>query len=620
MAAVPPAGPERRPPRPGSLERPVNGRLYRGTWLLLGLPLLVAAFSVARPVPLPPPQVSSTFDGDTAIRLADDLAQNYPNRYPGSVGALQAANWFRDQLRPYGFAVRTEPFTAVIPGQGRVRLQNLVAEAVGRSPQTIVVMAHRDDDGRGQGANDNASGTAALIELARSYAARVTPAHTIVFLSTDGGAFGALGAAHFLSRPGDRNDVIAVVNLDAIAGRGAVRLQIAGDTPRSPSGVLLETASARIAAETGQAPQRPSVLEQLIDLGLPFSLYEQAPFLAAGIPAITITTAGDRPPDAPSDTADRLEARRLGQVGAAAQTLVATLDQGLEFAQGTSSYLAIGRLIRGWAVELVLIAALLPFLAAAVDLFARCRRRHIPLAPALRSYRSRLAFWIWVVLLFELFGLLGAWPAGAARPIAPASAAARDWPATALLGLAVLALLGWLVARERLLPRRAVRAEEELAAHTVALLSLGALALVVVALNPFALVFLLPSLHAWLWLPNVRRVSRWGRAAVLAAGFLGPAVLIGSFAIRFGLGWDAPWYLLELRGVGYLPFAVLPVAVAWLAGAAQVTALAAGRYAPYPSRAERPPRGPIRETVRRIVLAGRSSRRATARKRRALEG
>jgi hypothetical protein len=310
----------------------------------------------------------------------------------------------------------------------------------------------------------------------------------------------------------------------------------------------------------------------------------------------------------------------LGQVGAAAQTLVATLDQGLEFAQGTSSYLAIGRLIRGWAVELVLIAALLPFLAAAVDLFARCRRRHIPLAPALRSYRSRLAFWIWVVLLFELFGLLGAWPAGAARPIAPASAAARDWPATALLGLAVLALLGWLVVRERLLPRRPVRPEEELAGHTVTLLSLGALALVVVALNPFALVFLLPSLHAWLWLPNVGRVSRWGRAAVLAAGFLGPVLLIGSFATRFGLGWDAPWYLLELRAVGYLPFAVIPVAVGWLAGAAQVTALAAGRYAPYPSRAERPPRGPIRETVRRIVLAGRSSRRATARKRRALEG
>jgi hypothetical protein len=620
MAALPPAPPERRRPRPGSLERPINGRLYRGTWLLLGLPLLVAAFSVARPVPLPPPPLSSGFDGDAAMRLATDLAEHYPNRYPGSVGATQAADWFRDQLRPSGLEVRTQPFSAVIPGRGRVQLQNLIAEAVGHSPQTIVVMAHRDDDGAGQGANDNASGTAALVELARSYSEGVTPAHTILFLSTDGGAFGGLGAAHFLSRLPDRHEIVAVVNLDAIAGRGPVRLEIAGDTPRSPSDILLQTASARIAAETGRAPRRPSTLHQLVDLGLPFSLYEQAPFLAAGIPALTITTAGDRPPDAASDTPDRLATTRFSHLGTATQSLIATLDQGLEFAQGTSSYLDVGRLIRGWAVELVLIGALLPFLAAAVDLFARCRRRHIPLAPALRSYRSRLGFWIWVALLFELFALLGAWPDGASRPVAPTSSAARDWPVTALLALTVLAVIGWFVARERLLPRRRVRWEEELAGHTAALLCLGALALVVLALNPFALLFLLPSLHAWLWLPNMHRATRWARSAVVASGFLGPAFLIGSFATRYDLGWDAPWYLLELRAVGYLPFAVVPVVVVWLTGAAQLTALAAGRYAPYPTKAERPPRGPIRATIRRIALTVRAGRRETRKQRRALEG
>jgi hypothetical protein len=143
---------------------------------------------------------------------------------------------------------------------------------------------------------------------------------------------------------------------------------------------------------------------------------------------------------------------------------------------------------------------------------------------------------------------------------------------------------------------------------------------VVVALNPFSLVFLLPSLHAWLWLPNMQRASRWARSAVLAIGFLGPAVLVASFATRYDLGWDAPWYLLELRAVGYLPFAVVPVAVAWLAGAAQLTALAAGRYAPYPTAAERPPRGPIREIVRHLVLATRARRRATEEERKALEG
>ena len=101
---------------------------------------------------------------------------------------------------------------------------------------------------------------------------------------------------------------------------------------------------------------------------------------------------------------------------------------------------------------------------------------------------------------------------------------------------------------------------------------------------------------------------------------MGPAWLVGTFATRYDLGWDAPWYLLELRAVGYLPFAVMPVAVAWAAGAAQLTALAAGRYAPYPSAAERPPRGPIRQSIRRLVLAMRARRRATLQERSALEG
>src|SRR5439155_20322194 len=161
----------------------------------VGLPLLVAAFSVARPTPLPRAFLPE-FDGGAAKRLAGDLADRFPNRYAGDIAAV---GWFRDQLEPYGLPVRTERFSAVIPGRGRVQLQNLVAEAVGRSPGTIVVMAHRDNDGRGQGANDNASGTAMLIELARAYAsppgvstARLHPNHTILFLSTDGGSFGEL--------------------------------------------------------------------------------------------------------------------------------------------------------------------------------------------------------------------------------------------------------------------------------------------------------------------------------------------------------------------------------------------------------------------------------------------
>ena len=595
----------------------MNAKLYRGTWLLVGLPLLVAAFSVARPTPLPAPEQLSALDGRSLKSLTADFAQN-SNRYPGSLGADNAADWFRGQLRPYGLQLRTERFSAVVPRIGRLHMQNLLAVVPGRSPQTIVVMAHRDNDGTGPGANDNGSGTAALVELARAYSV-LTPAHTLVFLSTDGGTFGGLGASEFLAHAPERHNVVAVINLDSIGGHGRPRLQVGGDTPRTTSGTLLETAAARIAKESGRGPARPSVLRQLVDLGFPFNPWEQAPFVSRGIPAVTITTTGDRPPRQASDTADRLDATRFGQVARAAQDLLGTLDQGAEFVQGTSSYVYVGaRVIRGWAIELVLIAMIVPFLAAAIDLFARCRRRRIPLAPALRSYRSRLAFWLWTAILFELFGLLGLWPGGAARPPDLAGSAARHWPAFGLLMLGVLMIAGWLVARDRLLPRRAVRPEEELAGYTVALLCLCALALLVVATNPFALVFLLPALHLWLWLPNLRRRSAWLRGAVVIGGFVGPALVVASFAFRFGLGWDALWYMAELRSLGYVPFVAIVLVVPWLAAAGQLAALTAGRYAPYPEAGERPRLGPVRRVVRRIVMGSRSDRRATEPRRRAL--
>src|SRR5919108_492819 len=367
MAAAPARSQYRRP-RPGSLERPVSARMYRGTWLLVGLPLLVAAFSVARPTPLPAPPLPPAFDRNAATALATDLARSFPDRSPGSPGATGAVQWFEQQLQAYGFRTQVERFEATIPGRGRVRLENLSTVAPGSSPDTIVVMAHRDNAGTSPGANDNASGTAALIELARGYAnvgggRRATPAHRILSLS------------------------------------------------------------------------------------FPFSLYEQAPFVGRGIPAITLTSAGDRPPPAFGDTPEHLDRIRLTQLGGSAQELISSLDQGLDLAQGTSTYVYLGsRIVRGWAIELVLIATLLPFFAATVDLFARCR-----LPPGRRPA-----------------------PGGG------------------------------------------------VAGYTAALLALGVVSLLVVATNAFALVLLLPSLHAWLWLPESRARPPWTRAAILVAGFAGP--------------------------------------------------------------------------------------------------
>lgn len=585
-------------PRRGSVERPVNARLVRGTWLLVALPLLLAAFTVGRPQPLPPPTLPPSFDRSTAVELARELSRDYPDRAPGSAGSLGAATWVEEQLALYGFEPQLDRFQARIPGLGTVELQNLVAVVPGVSERAIVVTAHRDNSGEGRGANDNASGTAALIELARAYAPaagaatlQTQPSHTLVFVSTDGGAFGALGAARFAERSPYGRAALAVISLDAVAGTGSPRLLIAGDTPRSPAAALVRTAAVRVLEQTGTEPVRASALRQLLDLGFPFTLGEQGPFVSAGIPAVTLTTLPDAPEREFSD--DPISAERLGDLGRAAQATIGSLDPGLELAQGTTSYLYLdARIVRGWAIQLVLLIALLPFVIGAVDLFARCRRRRIKLAAAARSLRTRIAFWAYAGLLVLIAARLGAFPSGEARPLPPGADVYQ--PSPVMVGvLGTLLVAGWLVARQRLIPRRPARDEETLAGHAVALLALALVALVVVATNPFSLVYLLPSLYAWLWLPQVHLGSPVARAALLVLGLAGPLLLAGSFAGRFDLGFDAPWFLLSLVAVGYVPWTAVGLAVVWLAVAAQLAALGAGRYAPYPDARRRGPRRPL---------------------------
>src|SRR5690606_5806211 len=86
----------------------------------------------------------------------------------------------------------------------------------------IVVTAHYDHEGVADGvvwngADDNASGVAALLELARHFIPR-PPRHSIVFLALDGEEQGLLGARAFTADPPVPLKAVAInVNLDMIA-------------------------------------------------------------------------------------------------------------------------------------------------------------------------------------------------------------------------------------------------------------------------------------------------------------------------------------------------------------------------------------------------------------------
>ena len=472
-------------------------------------------------------------------------------------------------------------------GLGRVRLRNLVTVVPGASPDVIVVVAHRDNIGVGPGANDNASGTAALIELARGYsrlgpiAGRPEPQHTLVFLSSDGGAFGGFGAERFASTSPLRNRVKAVVSLDAIAGTARPRLELAGFAPRSPAPALVRTADVRIAEQAGRQPARPGWLDPARRPRDPVRVRRagalpRPPDLSA--PALHHAgQRGRRSPRRPRPL-NRAQFVRLGR---AADSILASLDGGIELAGGTAGYVYLGnRIIRGWAIGFVLVVALVPYLVG-VD---RPLRPRPPAAPAASRRLARVAHTLRRLALgcfaSSSASLAGVFPRGSAIPPPPDSPAVTDWPVAGLALVGALAWFGWWRAR-RVLPRRPLRGRTTSSPGTPSHSSGWGRSLSRRRSS-------VPTRSSSSCRRSTRgsgcRRSRSGgrgsRMSLFGFGLVGPALAVVVVGTQLGLGLHAPLYLVSLMTLGFISWPTILVLVCWAAVAAQLGALTAGRYAP----------------------------------------
>ena len=130
----------------------------------------------------------------------------------------------------------------------KVEVPNVLAQIPGETDEVIMLGAHFDhigDDVTGQcraivrrdsrdaicnGADDNASGTAMLLELARTYQeAGIKPKRTIVFAHFSGEELGLLGSRALIDHPPfDQTKVAAMINLDMVGRLGPRGLAIGG--------------------------------------------------------------------------------------------------------------------------------------------------------------------------------------------------------------------------------------------------------------------------------------------------------------------------------------------------------------------------------------------------------
>jgi hypothetical protein len=516
----------------------LDGRLYRAAFVPLLFALAIAGFSLApRPRPFSTTLAPDAFDGARAFADMQSLASEFPARRPGSTGDRALAGHIATMISGLGttanggFSVHSREFEAQTI-DGRRTLTNVVAERPGSSAgKPIVIIAHRD--AVGGGAQAELSGTAVLLELARVFATSATQ-RTVILVSTSGGTGGAAGASDFAAHQGEPVDAALVLgDLAGVRVRKPVLVSFS-TAPGSAPVRLQSTIAAAIVAEVGTDPGAPSVVNQLAHLTFPFTINEQGPLNARGIPAVLVQVSGEHGPAAN----EPVSPTRLQNFGRALLSSVYALDESPDVPDASETGVLLQRKVLPlWALRLLLGALLLPVLLVSVDGLARMRRQRKPVARwmlwALACALPFLACALFAVLLGQL-GILAAAPAQPVLPSAlPFDAAAREAVLAAGLVL-ILAWLSWPVLMRRLhLPGRA-RSD---AAGLGMLVVLLGVSIAVWAADPLTLLLLLPALHLWLLVVSPElRPRRLGALLLVALGLVPLVLLVAFYARQLGLG------------------------------------------------------------------------------------
>src|SRR5262245_997891 len=165
--------------------------------------LLLAGLLLASCAPIPP-----RFPGESAIaRLERDVrflaSDDMKGRNNGTPEGAAAAEYVAQQMQEAGLKPAGENGTwfQAIPGRNGSRGRNVIGARPGNSGRWIVVGAHHDGLGERKGviyngADDNASGVAVILEAARRL--EESWRHGILFCSFDAEEDGLVGSTHFV--------------------------------------------------------------------------------------------------------------------------------------------------------------------------------------------------------------------------------------------------------------------------------------------------------------------------------------------------------------------------------------------------------------------------------------
>lgn len=230
-----------------------------------------------------------------------------------------------------------QPFEAIpAPGKSAVRASNVIGVLPGSNPafagQAVIVSAHYDHlgrDGRGvrvdelgqvhPGADDNASGVAVLLELARAFVSGGAPPRTLVFVAFSAEESGLLGSKYYVEHPlpVPLSGLRAVVNLDTVGRLGSGEIRVLATDSASEWPPIVRG----IGFTTGLKLQSVASASASSD---------QQSFIDKGIPGVQFFSGANLDYHRPTDTADKVDGKGMVAVATAAREMVGYLAERAE--------------------------------------------------------------------------------------------------------------------------------------------------------------------------------------------------------------------------------------------------------------------------------------------------
>jgi hypothetical protein len=297
-----------------------------------------------------PSEASDAFVSTDSVRIMDELrflsSDSLLGRRTGEPGNAMARDFILAALRDAGLQEPPGGFIEPFQFRGRrdttqvTQAANVVGFIPGMKPElgAIVLTAHFDhlgvraprpgtpEEARGDsifnGADDNASGTVALLSIAR-YLSLNQPLHTVVFAALDGEEVGIRGARAFVEAQWPE-DIVLNVNMDMVS-RSDSLLFIAGTFHYPQLRPILETVSARPPVVLRFGHDRPDV--EGVDDWTGSS--DHSAFHAEGIPFVYFGVEDHEDYHRATDEFERVDPRFFVNAVRTVLAGVIALDEGL---------------------------------------------------------------------------------------------------------------------------------------------------------------------------------------------------------------------------------------------------------------------------------------------------